>query len=186
MILESIVTTRDESGAINLTPMGPEVDRELKRFTLKPFADSKTCANLSAHPIAVVHVCEDVSLFARSALNDLSEDEVASLCVEAEHGSARLRRCHRYFVLAVDRVFEDELRPRFVMQVLCSGEVDPCFGFNRARFAVLEATILMTRRHLISRDDIVAEFDRLQVLIDKTGSDIEHETINWMRAKLDA
>lgn len=185
MILESIVTTKDGSGRINLTPMGPDVDPELTRFTLKPFVGSKTCENLRVHPVAVIHICEDVSLFARSALNDLSSQEIANLCVETENGGSRLRRCHRYFVTTVDQIFEDELRPRFAMKVLSQGEVEPCFGFNRARFAVLEATILMTRRHLIPHQEIVDEFERLQVLIDKTGGDIEVQTFEWMRAQLD-
>jgi len=50
-------------------------------------------------------------------------------------------------------------------------------GFNRARHAVLEAAILATRTHLIPRDEIRAEYARLQVIVDKTAGPREQEAM---------
>ena len=49
MILEGIVTTVGESGAMHLAPMGPRVDATMKRFMLRPFHTSQTYRNLAAH-----------------------------------------------------------------------------------------------------------------------------------------
>ena len=53
-------------------------------------------------------------------------------------------------------------------------------GFNRARHAVLEAAIYATRLHLLPRDTIQQEFDRLQIIVDKTAGDIEHEAMTLL------
>jgi hypothetical protein len=55
------------------------------------------------------------------------------------------------------------------------------FGFNRAMFAVLEAAILATRRHLLPRADIEKEYERLAVLVQKTGGPREHEAFEVLR-----
>jgi len=46
MILEGIVTTLNEDGSPNISPMGPEVDVPLTQFVLKPFKTSRTYHNL--------------------------------------------------------------------------------------------------------------------------------------------
>jgi hypothetical protein len=47
---------------------------------------------------------------------------------------------------------------------------------------VLEAAILATRIHLLGAAEIVAEFDRLKVAIDKTGAAAEHRAFAFLRA----
>ena len=53
MILEGIVTTISPSGDINIAPMGPRVDADMKRFLLRPFSTSQTYRNVRA-PSGVV------------------------------------------------------------------------------------------------------------------------------------
>ena len=53
-------------------------------------------------------------------------------------------------------------------------------GFNRARHAVLEATILATRTHLLPMDQIREEFARLQVIVDKTAGPREQEAMAFV------
>jgi hypothetical protein len=48
-------------------------------------------------------------------------------------------------------------------------------GFNRARHAVLEATIVATRLHLIPHDEVRRQVDALAVLVDKTAGPREQE-----------
>ena len=50
-------------------------------------------------------------------------------------------------------------------------------GFNRARHAVLEAAILATRTHLLPPEQIAAELERLQTLVDKTAGPREREAM---------
>ena len=53
-------------------------------------------------------------------------------------------------------------------------------GFNRARHAVLEAAIYATRLHLLPRETIEGEFERLQVIVDKTAGDAEREAMSLL------
>ena len=46
LILEGIVTTRNADGSINVSPMGPLVDRGLTSFRFRPFQTSHTYQNL--------------------------------------------------------------------------------------------------------------------------------------------
>jgi hypothetical protein len=48
-------------------------------------------------------------------------------------------------------------------------------GFNRARHAVLEATILATRLHLIPHEEVRRQIDALAILVDKTAGPREQE-----------
>ncbi|MCG8653076.1 MAG: DUF447 family protein, partial [Pirellulales bacterium] len=70
MILESIVTSVDAAGNVNIAPMGPRVetssqtrDLQITEFTLRPFQSSRTYANLVETGKAVIHVTDDVELF---------------------------------------------------------------------------------------------------------------------------
>ena len=45
MILEAIVTTINEDGSTNISPMGPTVTADLSQFVLRPFDTSTTFAN---------------------------------------------------------------------------------------------------------------------------------------------
>ena len=53
-------------------------------------------------------------------------------------------------------------------------------GLNRARHAVLEASILASRVRLLGAEDIRAELRRLQVLVDKTGGPREREAMEYV------
>jgi hypothetical protein len=55
-------------------------------------------------------------------------------------------------------------------------------GFNRARHAVLEAAILATRTHLLPADEIRREYERLQVIVDKTAGPHEQEAMGILTA----
>ncbi|MFG0335437.1 MAG: DUF447 domain-containing protein, partial [Maioricimonas sp. JB049] len=50
----------------------------------------------------------------------------------------------------------------------------------RACHAVLEATILATRLHLVSASEILAEIDRLRPLVEKTGGATEHRAFAFV------
>ena len=53
-------------------------------------------------------------------------------------------------------------------------------GLNRARHAVLEASILASRARWLPADDIRAELGRLQVLVDKTAGSREREAMEYV------
>jgi uncharacterized protein len=192
VILEAIVTSVDLNGSVNLAPMGPVVaddfgeQQDPDRLMLKPFNSSRTYRNLIATGKAVVHVTDDVSLFARTAVGEMSTNEIAGLVQRWEDSDWwRLRSCHRWLAIQVESVSEDQPRVEMDCRVVHSEIEKPFFGFNRAKFAVIEAAILATRTHLLSADQIQAELDRLRPLIDKTGGQTEHTAFEFLRKTID-
>lgn len=167
MILEGLVTTLSTTGDVNLAPMGPIVDASLSEFVLRPFRTADTYRNLRQHPQAVFHVTDDVELMARSALHGLVE--FPALRPAEQIAGSILVDCCRWFELIVTDWDDSEDRARIMMRVVHTGRVRDFFGFNRAKHAVLEATILATRLHILPPDFVRAELQRLQPLIDKTA-----------------
>lgn len=178
MILEGIVTTLATDGTVNVAPMGPHLPDlasatafprrdPLERFVLKPFRTSRTCQNLAAHPEGVLHVTDDVLLLAQAAVG---VPDPAPPLLPATHvrGQVLASAC-RYAEFRVVATSGSAERPTLEVEVVHVGRLRDFFGFNRAMFAVLEAAILATRLHLLSRDHIDAEYRRLAVLVDKTG-----------------
>jgi hypothetical protein len=54
-------------------------------------------------------------------------------------------------------------------------------GLCRARHAAVEASILASRLRRLGADHVVAELDRLQVLVDKTGGPGERAAMDYVR-----
>jgi hypothetical protein len=59
-------------------------------------------------------------------------------------------------------------------------------GLNRARHAVLEASILASRVRRVAAQDIRAELRRLQLLVDKTGGPRERDAMEYVTRHLRA
>ncbi len=147
MILEGIVTTRDNTGAVHVAPMGPIVDASLTTLRLRPFKTSQTYKNLQRAPVGVFHVVDDVLLLARSAVGLLAK---APPTFPAEKISGEvLADCCRWYEFEIREFDDAQERAQLLAQVVQAGRVRDFFGFNRAKHAVLEAAILATRVHLI-------------------------------------
>jgi uncharacterized protein len=178
VILEGIVTTVDDSGAMHLAPMGPRVDGTMKRFMLRPFQTSQTYRNLAAHGEGVLHVTDDVLLLARAALGPvepLPAHEPAALV----RGFVLTGAC-RYYEFRVGSIDDRDERVRIEAEVVHTGRLRDFFGFNRAKHAVVEAAILATRTAFLPLDEIDAEFRKLAVVIDKTGGEQEHRAFTLL------
>src|SRR4051812_46562707 len=72
-LLEGIVTTLNGDGKPHIAPMGPIVDAGFTRLMLRPFRTSVTFQNLNRTREGVLHVSDDVELFARAAVGQLTE-----------------------------------------------------------------------------------------------------------------
>lgn len=165
LILEGIVTTRAETGAVNVSPMGPRVDRAITQLVLRPFQTSRTYQNLKRTGAGVFHVTDDVELIARCAIG---RPEVET-CECDRPPFVRLRDCCRWFAFEVVELDERDARTTIRCRIVDSGSVRDFFGFNRAKHAVVEASILATRTHLLEPVFLQHEFARLKTLIEKTA-----------------
>jgi hypothetical protein len=175
MIVESIVTTLDRSGQVNVAPMGVEWGDEV--VVLKPFLDTATYRNVTATRVAVVNLVDDVRVFARAAISNPSYPVTAAAVV----GGVRLADACSWRELRVTAIDATPPRSRIETSVVHRGVSREFIGFNRAAHAVLEATIYATRLHLLDRAFIDGELARLQVIVDKTAGPAEHEAMAIIR-----
>jgi len=172
LILEGIVTTVDSHGTINIAPMGPDVGPEMDRFLLRPFRTSQTFQNLKTNGEGVLHVTDDVLLLAKAAIGGV-EPLPALVRAKIIRGWILQDSC-RYFEFRVKSMDESEERIRIEAEVVASERLRDFFGFNRAKHSVVEAAILATRTAFLPLDQIEAEYEKLAVLVEKTGGEQEH------------
>jgi uncharacterized protein len=173
MILEGIVTSRNDDGSINVAPMGPIVDDSMSWLRLRPFQTSATFHNLRRHRAGVFHVVDDVLLLARAAIGKLTEAPETRPAVNID-GAVLVDAC-RWYEFEVATVDDSQERAEVVANVVHVGRIRDFFGFNRAKHAVLEASILATRVHLVSPAEIRAELTRLRSPVTKTAGPREAE-----------
>ena len=170
MILEGVVTTVSAVGVLNVAPMGPKVGRDPRRFVLRPYRTSTTFRNLKAIGEGVLHVTDDVLLIARAAIGLLPEPPTRpALKVRGRI----LETTGRYHEFRVVELLDDTERSTIAIETIDEGILSPLFGLNRAKHAVVEAAILATRLAFLPRESILEDFDRLAVLVDKTGGSDE-------------
>ncbi|HEX5963184.1 MAG TPA: DUF447 domain-containing protein [Gemmatimonadales bacterium] len=171
MILETIVTTMDQSGAINFAPMGVEWGDQT--IVLKPFLQTTTFRNLSATGTAVVNITDDAMLFAQGAISSPQFPWTAATIVKG----AVLDAACSWRELEVVEIDATPPRSRIEARVVHRGVKREFMGFNRAKNAVLEAAILATRTHLLPAEQIRDDFARLQIIVDKTAGPREREAM---------
>jgi uncharacterized protein len=169
VIIETIVTTVDSHGAVNVAPMGVEWSDD--RLVLKPFLDTTTFRNLRDTRCAVVNLTDDVRIFVRAALLHATAPTVPATKV----AGVVLAAASSWREVEVTTIDDTPPRSRIDTRVVYRGAGTEFLGFNRARHAVLEATILATRLHLIPHDEVKRQVDALAVLVDKTAGPRERE-----------
>ena len=173
MIIETIVTTTDTSGAVNIAPMGVDWTGGDEAPVLKPFLETVTYRNVSATGVAVVNLIDDVRVFARAAISNPECPVVPATVVRG----VALRDACSWLELTVRTVDATPPRSRIETTVVHRGTRRDFIGFNRARHAVLEAAIYATRVHMLARDFLESELARLQVIVDKTAGPAEQEAM---------
>jgi len=170
VILEGIVTTQNLDGGLNIAPMGPEVDPELglARFVLRPFRTSTTYQNLRSRGEGVFHVTDDVLLLAQTAIGVVPQPAPSTRRADVVDGQILLDAC-RYHEFRVVELDDRQDRATVAVATVAQGRMRDFFGFNRAKHAVVEAAILATRTDWLPLDEILEEFRKLAVPVDKTG-----------------
>ncbi len=174
MIIETILTTTDANGRVNCAPMGVEWGEEI--IIIKPYRETTTYRNLMVNEAAVVNLTDNVLLFAESAI---SQPVFPTRPASVVNGVVLQDVCSWREVQIVE-IDDREPRARVTTQVRHRGFQREFLGFNRARHAVLEAAILATRTRFLPRHEILSEFERLQVIVDKTAGPQEHEAMKLL------
>jgi uncharacterized protein len=183
VILESLVTTADAQGAVNIAPMGPYVeDESFSQIVLKPFRSSRTFENLQQTGRAVVHVTDDVELIAAAAIGQVDPELLVEKLLGQWH---KLVDCCRWFAVEVQSWQDDPQRPQASCRIVHRGVQRSMFGLNRGKHAVVEAAILATRIELLGRCEVQRQMQALWPLVEKTGGAAEQRAWRYLEAFVD-
>jgi uncharacterized protein len=189
MIRETIVTTLTPEGKVHIAPLGLIAEPlraegsggEGEGWIIAPFRPSATLDNLRANPYAVANFTDDVLVFAGSLTGNRAWPTRPATSIPGAVLDAALTHAE----LKVVDVEEDEHRPRFHCKIVLQAAHAPFRGFNRAQAAVLEAAILASRLHMLSRDKIERELAYLQIAVEKTAGPREHEAWRLLVEKIE-
>ncbi len=179
-IRESIITTVNEAGKVHIAPLG--IIAEGDGWVVAPFRPSTTLDNISKRPVAVASYTDDVRVFAGC----LTGRKDWPLVPVQNCPVPRLKAALAHSVLEVVEVREDDLRPRFLCRVAAEETHAPFTGLNRAKAAVLELAILVSRLNMLPREKIEAEIGYLEIAVEKTSGPAEREAWDWLMARVDA
>ena len=177
-ITETIVTTMNASGEVHIAPLGLIADGP--HWIIAPFKPSRTLDNLHAVPFACASHTDDVRVFAGGVTGRKSWPTVSASQIQG----VRLDGCVSHWELAVERVIEDELRPRFVCRIAHAESHRPWGGNNRAQAAVIECAVLVSRLHMLPAGKVEAELKYLEIAIQKTAGPVELEAWGWLMEKI--
>ncbi|MDH6234389.1 hypothetical protein M2281_005007 [Mesorhizobium soli] len=177
-IRETIITTVDKRGNVHIAPLG--IIAEQDGWIIAPFRPSATLDNLAEVPFAIANYTDDVRVFAGclTGRKDWPTTQVANCPVP------RLQAALAHSVLEVVRVDDDGVRPRHFCRVVAEETHAPFTGFNRAKAAVLELAILVSRLGMLPREKIEAEITYLAIAIEKTAGPDEKEAWGWLMEKV--
>ena len=181
LILETIVITRNADGSPHIAPLGIR-EPQPARVLIAPFRPSTTLDNLARDGRAVISLTDDVRVFAgcltgRRDWPVRAAERIAGWVLDAA-------LAHRE--LEVERVEDDELRPRFYLREVHGATHAPFRGFNRAQAAVVEAAILVSRLQMLPAGKIDREIEYLSIAIDKTAGPRERQAWNWLLERIAA
>jgi uncharacterized protein len=174
MILETIVSTLDESGAPNFAPMG--VTPGPDSIVVRPFRNTQTYRNLIAHGYGVVNCTDNVLAFVQSGLYNAVLPNFPAKTVQ---GVVFQEACS-WLEIAVISQGGSEDRAEFQCRVLYKG-LQKEFHFCRASNAVIEATILATRLKFFTADDINRRMIQFREIVEKTGGDAEKKAFQLVQ-----
>ena len=174
-IVETVTTTINPDGTVNCAAMGVEWGDEI--IVVKPFPSTRTLRNLRATGAAVVNLTDDILLFTQAALGNPRPPTQPAGGVD---GAVLADACS-WREVRVEAIDDSRPRARVTARVVERGRGREFVGFNRACHAVLEASIIASRAHLLPPEEIRAELERLQVLVDKTAGPREREAMELVR-----
>jgi uncharacterized protein len=174
-IVETVTTTINPDGTVNCAAMGVEWGEDV--IVIKPFPSTRTLRNLRATGAAVVNLTDDILLFTQAALGDPHPPTRPTAAI---NGAVLADACS-WREVTVEAIDAGGPRARVTTRVVARGTGREFLGFNRARHAVLEASIVASRARMLPAAEIRAELARLQVLVDKTAGPREHEAMELVR-----
>ncbi|AMX92636.1 DUF447 family protein [Mesorhizobium sp. M7A.F.Ca.US.014.04.1.1] len=177
-IRESIITTVNKAGNVHIAPIG--IIAENDGWVIAPFRPSVTLDNLAEVPFAIANYTDDARVFAGCLTG---RKHWPTVPVDG-FPVPRLEAALAYSGLEVRAVDDNGVRPRHFCRVVREETLAPFTGLNRAKAAVLELAILVSRLGMLPRNKIEAEIAYLSIAIEKTAGDGEKEAWGWLMQRV--
>ena len=179
MINETIITTLNEDGTVHIAPMG--VKRIDAYFVIAPFKPSATLKNLERSGQAVINMTDDVRIFAGCLTGHYDWPTISTSIIDGK----RLETALSHIEIEVARQERDDVRPVFYCSARHQETHAPFMGLNRAKAAILEAAVLVSRLHMLPDEKIDIEIEYLQIAIDKTAGEDERQAWSWLMNRIE-
>ena len=178
-IYETIASTENEDGSTRVAPLGAR--RQGEHVMLAPFAPSRTLDNIRRSGQAVVNLCQDVTIFAGCITGRHDWPTEASSKVRPQ----RLRDASAHLEVQVVSEQGTGQRASFACSIIHAESHAPFIGHNRARAAVVEAAVHVSRIGILPTAQIRQYLDDLQPQIDKTAGPQEEQAWQWLLQHLE-
>jgi hypothetical protein len=176
-LIETVMTTTGPDGVVNCAAMGVRWGDE--ELVFWPFDATRTLRNLRRHGEAVVHLTDDVLLFVESALGHPGPAMRPASAI----GGSVIEDVNAWREVIVTEIAPSAPERSMVRaRVVASGTgARQPLGLCRAKHAAVEASILASRLKWLGAEHVVAELNRLQDLVDKTGGSCERAAMDYVR-----
>ena len=179
MIVETIVTTQNSKGKVNIAPIGIHLNGE--NLIVLPFKPSATLENFLETRVGVINFCDDVRVFAGC----LTGRKEWPLEPALKIAGSKLTGALAHNEIEMIKMEDDPVRPKLFFRSVCKVNHEPFQGFNRAQFSVLEAAILISRLGMLPLSKIETELEYLRIGLEKTAGARELEAWSWLMAAYD-
>ncbi|MFO1062438.1 MAG: DUF447 family protein [Pirellulales bacterium] len=176
MIIEGLLAC-DDAGLPHISAIGPVVNEELTEWTLRPYQSSRMFSLLRRTGRVVFHVTDDVLPIVQLMVGDAPSLETTSM----GPGLWRIDSACRWFELEIESWNVESMRSEARAVVRRQGELRPFWGWNRAKHALLEAAVLISRAGLLDRDVLLRGLAACASPIEKTAGPREQQAWELIR-----
>lgn len=184
MIIEGILISTDIQGQPYLAAMGPVFTAESSGFELRPFTGSRSLANLKQSRFGVFHITDDPLLFAQAVCRQWPYPPQLNPAKEVP-GWTIPSAC-RWYEFEVLRWDESGPRASVNCRTIAIGEGVPFQGICRARTAIIEAAVLVSRWNWVPLPEVQAAVARARELTGKTGGANEQLAVDVLESFISA
>ena len=174
-VRETLVTTKNRDQSIKVSPLGVYIDNKILK--LKPFKPSKSLENIIRNGSGVINYVDDVRIFASCITNrkiQINFEKVSKI------DCSRIKNAISHTEFIVKDILDHNERPTIVCNPINEETHKMFYGFNRAKSAIIELCILVSRLGIIEDNKIKNEIEYLKIAIEKTAGQNEYEAWYWL------
>lgn len=166
MIIEGLITCAvGDPSPPHIAALGPVVNEDLTQWTLRPFQSSKIFSLLRERSTCVFHSTDDALPVVQLVLGLTPEFTFRQLGSDIW---VIEQACH-WYQLQIDHWDVSGPRSQATAHLVNQGELRTFWGWNRAKHALIEAAIWISRASLMQEHELREQLSLLRSPIEKTA-----------------